>query len=159
MRVVYADPPYVGQAKRHYKSDEVDHRLLIDRLCSEFDCWALSASSPSLKYILSLCPEDVRIAAWVKPFCAFKVGVNPAYTWEPVIFRGARKRGRDSLTVKDHVIENMTLKKGLVGAKPEVFCYWLFDLLGLEPSDELTDWFPGTGIVGRCWEIYKGRLI
>lgn len=38
MRLAYADPPYPGQAKRHYgnHSDyagEVNHRNLIDQLC------------------------------------------------------------------------------------------------------------------------------
>src|SRR5688500_4295238 len=95
MKFAYADPPYIGQAKRHYSHDplcaEVDHGELLARLQSEFpDGWALSASSPSLKTILPLCPDDVRIAAWVKSFCAFKKGVRPAYAWEPVIFRGGR---------------------------------------------------------------------
>jgi site-specific DNA-adenine methylase len=40
----YADPPYVGQAKRHYNSEEVDHVALIQMLVSDFpDGWALSA--------------------------------------------------------------------------------------------------------------------
>ena len=34
-----------------------------------------------------LCPSGVRIGALVKPFAVFKTGVNPAYAWEPVIFR------------------------------------------------------------------------
>ena len=29
MKVAYADPPYVGQAKRHYNMPEVDHEELI----------------------------------------------------------------------------------------------------------------------------------
>lgn len=94
----YADPPYIGQAKKHYSHDpqcaEVDHKELIERLCDSYDGWALSLSSPSLKEIMSYCPEDVRVAAWVKPFCSFKPNVNPAYAWEPVIFRGCKKRDR-----------------------------------------------------------------
>lgn len=54
MKFAYADPPYVGQAKKHYSADprcaEVDHAELIARLCADFpDGWALSLSSPSLK--------------------------------------------------------------------------------------------------------------
>lgn len=26
MRIAYADPPYIGQAKKHYGSEEVDHQ-------------------------------------------------------------------------------------------------------------------------------------
>ena len=120
----------------------------------------MSASSPSLKTILPLCPDDVRIAAWVKPFASFKPNVNPAYTWEPVIFRGGRKRDRTQATTRDHVSVPITLKKGLTGAKPPAFCYWLFDLLGAEPTDEFVDIFPGTGIVTSSWESWsrQGRL-
>lgn len=75
MRVAYADPPYPGQAYKHYRFDpsgiraaEVYHPELIDRLCDEYpDGWALSTSSVALQYVLEMCPSDVRIAAWVKP--------------------------------------------------------------------------------------------
>src|SRR5581483_6896549 len=113
MRFAYADPPYVGQSRKHYGREEVDHEALINRLVAEYpDGWALSASSPSLRYLLPLCPDDVRVMAWVKPFCIFKPGVNPAYAWEPVIMRGGRKRGRNLPTVRDWVSVNITLKKG-----------------------------------------------
>ena len=81
----------MGQAKRHYACEEIDHASLIAQLMKDFpDGWVLSASSPSLRIILPMCPPDVRIAAWVKPFCAFKRGVRPAYSWEPLLFRGGR---------------------------------------------------------------------
>jgi len=57
MRFAYADPPYMGQAKKHYSHDpncaEVDHAALIERL-NAYDGWALSLSTPSLKHILPL---------------------------------------------------------------------------------------------------------
>lgn len=62
LRVAYLDPPYIGQAKKRYKdhpdyAGEVDHKELIDRVVEEFpDGWALSASSPSLRQVLPLCP-------------------------------------------------------------------------------------------------------
>ena len=153
MRFAYADPPYIGQAKKHYSEEglckEVNHKVLIGWLNAEFDGWALSCSSPSLRQILSYCPEDVRIAAWAKPFAIFKPNVNPGYTWEPVIFRGARKRERSEPTIKDHLSCNITLQKGLVGAKPAPFCKWVIDLLGVRDEDDLHDIFPGTGIMGR----------
>jgi len=151
MRIAYADPPYIGQAKKHYQSNEVNHQLLINHL-QEYDGWALSCSSPSLKQILNMCPDDVRVMAWVKPFCIFKPNVNPAYAWEPIIVKPARKFGRDKPTTRDWVSVNITLKKGLTGAKPEAFCYWLFKVLGLESTDEFFDIFPGTGIMGNCFK-------
>lgn len=153
MRFAYADPPYVGQAKKLYGCDEVDHPALIERLVCEYpDGWVLSASSPSLRLILPLCPDDVRVMAWVKPFCIFKPGVNPAYAWEPVTVRGGRKRTRQQPTVRDWVSANVTLKRGLVGAKPEAFSLWLFDVLNAEPGDILDDLFPGTRAVSIAWD-------
>jgi len=107
MKVVYADPPYIGQAKKHYNSEEVDHKALITQL-EAYDGWALSCSSPSLRIILPLCPPVIRIGIWVKPFCSFKANVNPAYAWEPVIFKPARARGREKLTVKERIIWSKT---------------------------------------------------
>lgn len=92
--------------------------------------------------------------AWVKPFCAFKANVNPAYAWEPMIVRGGRKRTRQQPTVRDWLAESIALKKGLCGAKPKEFCYWLFDVLNVEKGDTLMDIFPGTGIVSRCFEEF-----
>ena len=69
VRVAFADPPYVGQAAKHYRhhpdyAGEVDHAVLIARLVQDYpDGWALSASSPSLRIILPMCPADVRVAA------------------------------------------------------------------------------------------------
>lgn len=158
-RVAYADPPYLGQAKKHYGKEatyagEVDHQELIHSLL-EYDGWALSLSSPSLHQILPMCPPDARIGAWVKPFASFKPGVNPAYAWEPVIFKPARKRGRTEPTVRDWVSANITLKRGLSGAKPEAFGVWLYNLLQMEPDDTFFDLFPGTGAVSAAIEVAR----
>lgn len=170
MRLAYADPPYLGccHLYDHYHPDGRcwddlgTHQDLIARLCDEFpDGWALSASSVSLRSLLPACPEDARVAAWVKPFCAFKRGVRPCYAWEPVIFRGGRNpsngyphpppvKGGAQTTPKDFIAESITLKKGLTGAKPERVCEWILDLLGYQDGDELVDLYPGTGVMGRA---------
>lgn len=170
MRFAYADPPYPGQARKHYGPDarEVNHPLLIAYL-QEFDGWALSTSTPALRDVLAMCPEDARIGAWVKPFAAFKVGVNPGYTWEPVIFRPLpRKRDRTEPTVRDYVWTDdepdpvvrasITLKRGTSGAKPDLFCRWLFGIARLDPDDEFVDVFPGSGAVTRAWEMWRSQL-
>lgn len=160
MIFAYADPPYVGQARKHYQSVEVDHKELIARVINEYpDGWALSCSSPSLRALLPLCPEDVRVLAWVKPFAIYKPNVGLCYAWEPVIFRGGRRITRQQKTVKDWISENITLKKGLVGAKPPKFCYWLFSVFNAQWNDELHDLFPGTGIVTRCWRRFQTRAL
>ena len=163
MKFAYADPVYLGQA-RHYRhhpeariwDDPETHRNLISRLVSDYpDGWALSCSSPSLRILLPMCPSDVRVGAWVKPFHVFKKGVRPAYAWEPVLYRGGRNlnhppppKGGKATTPKDFVSANITLKKGLTGAKPEAFCHWILDVLGWRVGDTVDDLYPGTGVFG-----------
>lgn len=156
MRVAYADPPYFGCGhlyKNNHddwsKYDDLDAwRELLDRL-DGYDGWALSMTSGNLHDLLPLCPRDARIGAWTKPFASFKPNVNPGYTWEPVVYKSGRRRDRSELTVRDYCAVNITLKKGLTGAKPEGFCEWVLDLLGWRPGDVLDDLFPGTGVMGR----------
>ncbi len=164
MNFAIADPPYIGQSKRHYAADpsgipaaEVDHAALIERLCTEYNGWALCLSSPTLPQILTYCPPGIHIGAWVKPFASFKPGVNPAYAWEPVIFWGGRKLGRDIDTVRDWVSVNITLKHGTHGAKPAKFCYWMFEFLGMKHGDTLADLYPGSGAITQAWEMWQGR--
>lgn len=168
MKFAYADTPYPGMA--HFYKDhpdfggEVDHGELIQRLCDEFpDGWALSTASTTLRHVLALCPEDVRIGSWVKSFGSFKLGVSPAYVWEPVIFRGGRswkdRGGRDGTTVRDWVMCQITMQRGLVGAKPEAFCRWIFALLGMTPDDEFVDLFPGSGAVTDAWRKWTGEAV
>jgi hypothetical protein len=156
VRLAYADPPYFGYGKlydeHHAESrvwDDIDsHRALIDSL-SEYDGWALSMTSGNLHDLLPLAP-GARIAAWVKPFAAFKANVRIAYTWEPVLFMPARDRSVDGAQVgRDHLSEPITMQKGLTGAKPEAFCSWVLNLLGWIPGDAVIDLFPGTGSMGR----------
>lgn len=156
MKFAYADPPYFGQGKKLYGYpmwDRIEtYKLFIEKLSANYpDGWALSASSPSLQSILLLCPPDVRIGVWIKPFAVFKPNVNPAYAWEPVIFRGGRKGDRTRATVRDWCSCVITLKKGLTGAKPEQVCEWIIQLLGAERGDRFDDIFPGTGIFTRTW--------
>ena len=156
IRVAYADPPYPGCGHRYPEKKEVDHARLVEHLCWHFpDGWALSTSTPGLRIVLPLCPPDVRVGAWVKPFAVFKPGVNPAYAWEPLLWRGGRKRTREEHTMRDWVSANITLKRGCVGAKPTAFCHWMFQLLGLQPCDVLVDLYPGSGAVTAAWEIWR----
>lgn len=157
MRFAYADPPYIGQAQRHYRKDpkcaEVNHRLLLAHLDSDFDGWALSCTSNSLRDLLPMCPPKVRVAAWVKTFCAFKKGVFPAYAWEPVIFKGARKVESGQHYERDWTacrIRHQATAVMVVGAKPMEFCFWLFRLLNMRLHDELCR------PISRQWQRWLG---
>lgn len=191
IRVAYADPPYPGQAKRHYGKDgdpfdgeiaEVDHAELIEGLEHDFpDGWALSTSVPSLHHVLSLCPEPepskkrtwngrggvklgtgVRVGAWIRsagsPFPPSRV----MWTWEPVIFRVPHWRQRHSRDfVRDSLVASQPhgfLGNTITGQKPEAFCRWIFEVLGLTPDDELVDIFPGSGAVGHAWDAWRRQL-
>lgn len=162
MRVAYADPPYIGKAKKHYGkhadyAGEVDQAALIAHLVTDFpDGWALSCNSNDLRQLLPLCPVGVRVGAWVKPFATFKKGVNPVYAWEPVLYCGGRKKGLENAAFD--WVRSVPAQLGFVGAKPEAFCFWLFLLLRMEPGDELVDLFPGTGGVTRAWEKWQRQL-
>ena len=168
MRFAYADPPYLGLCRVYQHShgddgrcwDEPEtHRLLIERLSDEYDGWALSMGSIQLRAILPMCPEGVRVAAWVKPFASFKKGVSPAYAWEPLLFVPlSRKHDITTPTTRDWVAVSIALERGFVGAKPEGFCRWMFDLCRLDPADEFVDLFHGSGAVGRAWSAWSSQL-
>lgn len=168
MKLAYADPPYIGQAKRHYKNDpsgipaqEVDYPALIEKLLTEYDGFALSLSAPSLRIIDLLIhgPDpkhpknlDVRTAAWVKPHCSWKPWNNVAYTWEPVKFRTVRIKG-ERPTPRDHIVANSTRQRGTHGAKPDEFCAWILGLIGYKPErDTIEDMYPGSGAFTRAVE-------
>lgn len=176
IRIGYADPPYFGCCRLYEHQhpegprpfdgkcwDELDtHEWLIAWLHAEFpDGWAMSATSGSLREILPLCPPEVRVGAWVKPFHAYKKGVRPAYSWEPLIYTGGRQlavappKGGQATTPKDHVSANIVLRKGFTGAKPEGFSFWLFNLMGLTRHDEFVDIFDGSGVVTEAWGRWR----
>lgn len=166
MKFAYADPPYLGcgklYAEHHPRAldwdDPEEHRRLIANLCGEYpDGWAMSLSAPSLRVILPMCPDDCRWGPWVKTFASFKPNVNPAFAFEPVIWRGGREFTREDATVRDWVAEPITLKRGLTGAKPREFCRWVFRLLNAQPGDTLDDLFPGSGAVGAAWAEWVGE--
>ncbi len=168
MKVAYADPPYLGCCAMYQHehgdggcwNDVETHQQLIARLCEGFpDGWALSTTSTSLRVLLPLCPEDVRVAAYTKKFVSFKPNITPGFAWEPVIFRGGRKRTREQWIGRDWVSAMppvFTGTRGVKGMKPEEFCWWIFrDLLGLEADDELVDLFHGSGAVSRAWVAFQ----
>jgi hypothetical protein len=164
VKLAYADPPYPGQAKRHYGDHpdyggEVDHRELIAHLAA-YDGWALSTSAAALQEVLAVCPAGVRLGVWNVPNSN-----HPGnrgcwwWSWEAVIVRPARPPAaliRDVLTL--HIDKGFIGQKTIIGQKPEPFCRWLFALLGAEPDDELNDLFPGSGAVGRAWEAWRNQL-
>ena len=158
LRFAYADPPYVGKSWRYNHPDAVrwddptEHIALMHEFDAGYDGWALSANATTLPQLLPDAPPGTRVAVWVKPFAAYKRNVRVAYTWEPVLWSRTAPRRPGDPVGRDHLSCPITMRRGLVGAKPEAFARWLFVLLGWQPGDELTDVFPGTGVIGRTAE-------
>jgi hypothetical protein len=153
MKFAYADPPYYGNGKRRYSEhpeaaiwDSKDaHFDLVRRLVAEYpDGWALSCNPSDLGWLLPVCPEGVRVAAWVKTFHQIRP-TTVQYAWEPVIFVGGRKNPKRKPMVRDWHSCTATKKKGTVGAKPQSFNAWVLDLLAYDPTqDTVDDLFPGS---------------
>lgn len=134
MRFAYADPPYLGQGQRRYGEhhDEAHlwdrpstHLAMVETLINDYpDGFAISLHEPSLQDYLGWVPRDRRrICVWFKTFAAFKPNVRVAYTWEPLIVVGGRRRSADGAEVCTDVLrEPITMQRGLPGAKPERFC-------------------------------------
>lgn len=164
MKLAYADPPYLGVSYRYDHPDAAKwddpaaHIELMRMLDRTYDGWALSASSTSLYALVPGIPSPrARIAAWVKPFAAFKRNVRIAYTWEPVIYVPGRDSSKDGAAVgRDHITASIMMRKGLTGAKPPEVCNWILNLMGYVDGDEVTDLFPGTGIMNKV--VAQGRL-
>ena len=172
MNFAYADPPYFGLAAKVYGNQHPDaaafdnietHAALIARLCDEYDGWAMSLHTPSLRAILGLCPDDVRIASWCKPWAPFRPGNKGAhYAWEPVIFRGGRPFAKRLHCHRDYTITPMVLgnaKKSYgKGTKPFLFTIWVLEsLLNAEPDDNISDLFPRSGAVSHAIEEKKKK--
>lgn len=164
LRLAYADPPYPGKAglyvgHRDY-AGEVDHGALLERLADEYpDGWALSTSAVALERVLRLAPAGVRVGAWFRGPRRTRTAW-PVNAWEPVVFAGGRQVAPTSGSTARtdaliHVARpRLTDPERVIGAKPAAFCWWLFDLLGALPGDELSDLFPGSGGVARAWQRY-----
>jgi hypothetical protein len=70
-----------------------------------------------------------------------------------------RQRTRQQLTIRDWHSANMTMKRGLCGVKPESFCFWIFEILNLQPGDEFFDLFEGSGAVSRAFKGWVSQTL
>lgn len=166
LRLAYADPPYPGLAG-YYRDrpdfgGEVDHAELLSRL-QAFDGWALSTSARALPAVLAECVAQglpVRVACWVRGVRPHQAAAWPLSGWEPVVFAGGRQdpsRGSRADTLTHAARPRLADPHRVLGAKPAAFIWWMFELLGALPGDELVDLFPGSGRVGDCWRAYVSR--
>lgn len=153
MRFAYADPPYHGMGKKLYGKfhneasiwdDKQTHIDLVERLINDYpDGWALSCNPKDLNWLLPLCPEQCRVAVWVKTFHQIRP-TSTQFAWEPVIWHTTKKDPKRPM-VRDWVMGATTRLKGTPGAKPHYFDRWILDLLIFDQeTDTLDDLFPGS---------------
>ncbi len=92
------------------------------------------------------------------------MGDNRMYSWEPVILCDTPRPAQPTRMHCEANADQYTFRAKrdgyVVGAKPQGFCFWLFDAMGLQPDDELVDLFPGSGAVSEAWNAWRaqGRL-
>lgn len=163
MRFAYADPPYPGLSRRYYGDHrdfdgEVDHVELLSRLTvGGYDGWALSTSAAALRDVWALCPPETRLHVWVKGPRKTK-SYTALNAFEPVLIYGGRARSVPVVEDLSDVLlwggRQHSHPGALVGMKSAPFCSWLFDLLGVCGGDTLDDFFPGSGVVERAWDLY-----
>jgi hypothetical protein len=166
LKFAYADPPYPGKAHL-YRQDpgyagEVDHEALLSRL-EQYDGWALSTSAEALPRILALCVARsclVRVCGWYRGARSHK-SARLLNAWEPVILWGGRRLlfGVRGDGVTDFLFtrrprRRVTLPGAVIGMKRPEVIRWIFELLGAGEGDTFDDLYPGSGMVGRCWQDY-----
>lgn len=160
MKFAYADPPYYRQGKRlygeHPKAAIWDtkqaHIDLVERLNSDYpDGWALSCNPADLHWLLPHAPE-ARVCAWAKTFHQIRPLCSVQYAWEPVILNGGRKIPKRKPMIRDWMACARSMRKGLIGAKPDAFNEWVLDLLGYQSGDIVDDLYPGTGGLAQAIE-------
>lgn len=177
MKLCIADPPYLGRAElfygerdlasltfhgsvnqthkadrhpdAHLWDDPETHRALVERLCAEYDGWAIAMAPDSLRHYLAWVPTDSRIAVWHDPQ-VMPTGQHPRRKWEPVIVNRAPGRRR-ILDVPMPVGDVLTCPHGsgsFAGQKPRAWTRWVLDMLGYDPeTDTVDDLFHGSGAV------------
>lgn len=170
MKLIYADPPYLGQCASydHFHNDG-------GPMPWDGQCWDRASTHDSLLHFLmgadgfaySCNPTDLdrlrpgnygaRLGAWTKTWHQIRP-TTVQYAWEPVIFKPGRKDNKRTPMVRDWLSCAVAKQTGQRGAKPDAFNDWILDLLVYENGDDFTDLFPGSGSMSRAIERKLRRL-
>lgn len=126
------------------------HRALLLELDASFDGWAIATAHDGLPAYGEL-PRGARIMIWHRP----NAGAGASRlrnVWEPVIVRPPLSRISSRLMggqIPD-LLTAASPRYGFAGAKPPEWTRWVLAALGYNPElDEVTDVFPGSGVVAR----------
>lgn len=158
MRIVYADPPYLGCCSMydHFHNDggsmpwdgkcwnKLDtHAMLIDWL-QQFDGWLYACNLGDLAHF----GLAGRVGVWTKTFHQIR-GIATQYATEGVIFKESRSFNRKPM-VRDYLSCRMAFRTDFRGAKPDQYNDWVLDLVTYETGDEFIDLFPGSHSMDRA---------
>lgn len=181
LRYCIADPPYLGRAERwygptgraggkgknrasnhelaHVYDHEQTHRDLLENLQTNYDGWAIAMSVHSLSTYLSLVETEsenaIRVAVWNKPN-AVPSGSRILNNWEPVLLKIPKSRkGRNKGPSCHDVLTCNAPHIGFVGSKPIEWTRWVLKMLGVQDQDEVTDMFPGSGMVTKALSVQE----
>lgn len=177
MRLVIADPPYLGRSRRWYGEgrghsagrgradqhpeasrwdDPAAHVELVEQLHAEADGWAIASAPDSLPLYLAHAPADVRVGVWVRGN-AVPSGSRVRSLWEPVLVRVPDGRSAHGTAAgADDVLTAGVPAGRFAGAKPHVWTHWVLGMLGYDPdADQVVDAFPGSGAVAYAVATYK----
>jgi hypothetical protein len=186
MKLCIADPPYLGRGAALYGPDALTfpskvaggprervragdankqaeawddpaaHRIMVERLISDFDGWCIALNADNLFEYLAWVPRDTRICSWHKrdPFPAGRI----VRSWEPVLVYVPQERRTRGETQMRDTLTTASPKAGLIGAKPPAWTRWVLDMLGYDPeTDTVDDLFHGSGAVAA--EVAQGVLL
>jgi hypothetical protein len=124
------------------------HRALIERLCDEYDGWAIATTPDSLGAYHPL-PISARVMAWTRTR-PIPGGHRIVSAWEAVVVlppesRRSRYSGPRMIDTLQTPVPNDV---GFAGAKPPDWTRWVLEVMGVAAGDTVDDLFPGSGSVG-----------
>lgn len=157
LRMAYADVPSLRRSAPAADGSGVNWEALVQELAGH-DAWAISCPPHVLGELLPSCPTSAGVAVWVRREPATRGGVG----WEAVVHHGGRRlRPRPTSRTPASVLSTERRVvgpdvAGLVDPKPGEFARWVFELLGAQPGDTLTDLFPEAGGIARAWHYFTG---
>jgi hypothetical protein len=181
LKYCIADPPYLGRAERwygptgcgvakgkgrasahegaHLFDEKKTHYELVETLNCDYDGWAIAMSVHSLSTYLSIVETDsqngIRVAVWNKP-SAVPSGNRILNNWEPVLLKVPKtRRGQQTGQTCHDVLTCNPPRNGFVGAKPIEWTRWVLKMLGVQDHDEVTDMFPGSGMVTNALSVQE----
>lgn len=186
MRLCIADPPYLGRGVRiygnasnksfgvasgnhqmsadnhpeaHLWDDPTTHQALVEKLCDEYDGWAIAMAWDNLRHYLQWTPDNIWIGIWVRTSNSPPSTLRVRNTWEPVLVSPPKSRRLHNGpgTVISTVL-SAPAPGTFVGEKPRAWTRWVLDMLGYDPEiDTVDDLFHGSGAVAA--EVAQGVLL